>query len=489
MKDVQLAPDPNLMDSMRAVGYTTETAIADVIDNSISALAGTVDILFAASPEPYVAIVDDGVGMGRDGLIEAMRLAGRSPAGTRDEHDLGRFGLGLKTASLSQCRCLTVVSKRDGELNGVRWSLGHLVATGAWTLQLLEHTDIAGLPGVERLSDRESGTLVLWTDLDRMVTPDIEPERELNDRMIRARDHLALVFHRFIGQATPPLTQPLVIKLNGAWVPTVDPFLTRHKSVHEGPEETLRVRDSSVRVKPYTLPYLNRLSAKDRTTALIDGTLRDTQGFYIYRAGRLVQWGTWFRLMPKNDMSKLARVRVDIPNSLDDLWALDIKKSAAVPPTEVKQQLKRLAGQIVAPSQRVQRFRGRPAGSSDRIERLWSLIEERDTFRYEINDEHPLVRALSAQLPPESQEDLAKLLRTVQSTFPVEDAHNRLSEDTSHAPTAIDDGNIAALARTMRATMGCDVSTLVERVALIEPFTQVLDLQTFMEKVFDDERP
>src|SRR4051812_33993754 len=133
------------MESMRAVGYTTETAIADIIDNSVSALAGTVGIFFSAGPEPHVAILDDGEGMDGDGLFEAMRLAGRSPRSKRGEHDLGRFGLGLKTASLSQCRCLTVVSKRDGETNGVRWDLNHLTATGTWSLQVLEVSEIAAI--------------------------------------------------------------------------------------------------------------------------------------------------------------------------------------------------------------------------------------------------------------------------------------------------------------------------------------------------------
>src|SRR4051794_36883026 len=106
MRDLELAPDPNLMESMRAVGYTTETAIADIVDNSVSALASTVGVFFAAVPEPHIAILDDGEGMDAAGLIEAMRLAGRNPRTKRNEHDLGRFGLGLKTASLSQCRCL-----------------------------------------------------------------------------------------------------------------------------------------------------------------------------------------------------------------------------------------------------------------------------------------------------------------------------------------------------------------------------------------------
>ena len=455
MRDVVLSPDPNLMESMRAVGYTVSTATADIIDNSVSALADRVEVIFAAAPEPHVAILDNGEGMDLAGLIEAMRLAGRSPRTERGEHDLGRFGLGLKTASLSQCRCLTVVTKRDGDIYGVCWDLNHLTATGTWSLQVLDPSDIAAVPAYSRLSDQATGTLVVWTDLDRITEQAGEIELRLDEHMARAREHLSLVFHRFIAKSTPPLDRPLTITFNGSPIPSVDPFLTRHRGIQEGPRETFRVRGAEISVKPYTLPYLNKLTAKDRATALISGTLRDTQGFYIYRANRLVQWGTWFRLMPKGEMSKLARVQVDIPNSLDDLWSLDIKKSAAIPPAEVRQLLRRLAGQIVQPSQRVQRYRGRQAGREDQIQRLWLLIEERGSFRYEINTgPSARRRRLLTNCHKRAQAELRELIGALQSTFPVEDAYNRLSEDVRHDPPAVDSAQLADLARALHAEHG-----------------------------------
>jgi hypothetical protein len=486
MKDLELSPDPNLMESMRAVGYTIETAVADIVDNSISARATEVNIRFAAVPTPHVAILDNGHGMDRHGLVEAMRLAGRSPLGERNQYDLGRFGLGLKTASLSQCRCLTVLSKINGTINGVRWDLDHVIRTGKWSLQTLDATDFASVPGYARLADQTAGTLVVWTDLDRALGQTPSVEAELDEHMLRARDHLSLVFHRFVVETTPPLTRPLEITFNGSPIPKVDPFLTHHRASHHGPSETFKVRGATITVTPYTLPYLNKLSSADRAVARISGTLRDSQGFYVYRAHRLVQWGTWFRLTPKTDMSKLARVKVDIPNALDDLWSLDIKKSAAIPPMEVRQLLRRLAGQMVQPSQRIQRYRGRPAKSDDQIDRLWHMIEERGTFRYEINTDHPLVEALASRVPDETQRQVRELLMAVQTTFPVEDAYNRLSEDQRHSSPAVDEARHAELARMLRATMNCEVDELAERLALVEPFTQIPDLLSFLERAIDD---
>src|SRR5258708_11772371 len=130
------------MESMRAVGYTLETAVADIIDNSITAGADCVDIRFTTIPEPRIAIVDNGSGMDQEALSLAMKLAARPPSHGREPYDLGRFGLGLKTASLSQARSMTVVTKQGQALRAVRWDLDHLASTRRWTLQVLDDAEI-----------------------------------------------------------------------------------------------------------------------------------------------------------------------------------------------------------------------------------------------------------------------------------------------------------------------------------------------------------
>ena len=430
MDEAEIAPDPHLMESMRAVGYTLETAIADVIDNSITAGARAVDVFFSVSPEPYIAVLDDGSGMDKAGLFEAMRLAGRSPLQKRAANDLGRFGLGLKTASLSQCRTLTVISKRDGEIAAVRWSLDHLEETGRWALLVLTPAELGALPHVSRLEGYSSGTLVLWQALDQLNALPDQLERTLDEEMVRARDHLALVFHRFSGSKT----DRLILRMNQNPIPSVDPFPADHRGTQHGPAETFEVDRQCVRVQPYTLPYLSKLTAGERKKAQIAGTLRDSQGFYIYRAGRLVIWGTWFRIVPKDDLGKLARVRVDIPNTLDHLWSLDIKKSTAAPPPEVRKVLRRLAEKIVRPSKATHLYRGRPVPKDDPVDRLWNLIEERGSFRYEVNREHPSLVALSEAIAPESVPVIEQVLRALESSFPVEDAYNRLGATSLGQP-------------------------------------------------------
>ena len=470
------------MESMRAVGYTLETAVADVIDNSITARADQVDVLFTASPSARIAILDNGSGMDLETLIQAMRLAGRPPTSTRQPYDLGRFGLGLKTASLSQSRSVTVATRYDGVLVAVRWDLDHLATTRKWALQILSQSEIQELPWIGNLMDHAAGTLVLWDNLDRLHAAPELVESHLDDQMHSVRQHLSLVFHRFTGSQMPPLNNPLILRMNGAPVPQIDPFLTRHRATQIGQQERIRVDNAWVEIQPYTLPYLNKLSAADRAAAQIAGTLRDSQGFYVYRTGRLVLWGTWFRIMPRDELGKLARVCVDIPNSLDQLWSLDIKKSSAAPPPEVRRRLSQIASQIVGPSRRTHIYRGR-AASTGGIQRLWTLIEDRGTFRYELNRSHPMIASVFEDLDKAHQTALSQLLRAIEGSFPVEDAYNRMGTDNTHAPSAVLREEMTEIARALHPFLGGDANEFSEKLALIEPFNGVKDLETFLKEV------
>ena len=485
MKDLNLAPDPQLMESMRAVGYTLETAVADIIDNSITAGADQVDVLFTSSPDVRIAILDNGGGMGEQTLIRAMQLAGRPPASLRQPHDLGRFGLGLKTASLSQARSVTVTTKQSGAVHAVRWDLDHLAETGRWALQILNQNEILDLPWFGSLATHDTGTLVLWEKLDQLHAAPEQVESHLDDQMLRVKGHLALVFHRFTGSVMPPLTTRLSLRINGAAVPVLDPFLTSHRATQVGQQERIRVAGEWVTVQPFTLPYITKLRAADRQAAQIAGTLRDSQGFYVYRAGRLLLWGTWFRILPRDELGKLARVQVDLPNSLDHLWGLDIKKSTAAPPPDVRRRLAQIAAQIIGPSRRTHTFRGRFA-SSDTIDRLWVLIEERGTFRYQINRTHPMITALYEVLDQASQTPLSQVLRGIEASFPVEDAYNRMGSDSAHSPASVERAEMSEMVRTLRAMTGGGVEELSRQLALVEPFNGIEDLDSFLREAIGE---
>lgn len=455
------------MESMRAVGYTLETAVADLIDNSITAGATEVNLFFSAQQEPYVAIVDNGVGMSAIEAQNAMRLAGASSRDQRATHDLGRFGLGLKTASISQCRDLVLVTKHDGCLSGYRWDLDYLMETKSWSLLELSEDECRLLQAFDELDKHENGTLVLWRKLDQLEATVGDLVAGLDAHMIEVRKHLALVFHRFLaGEHGTKFS----IAINYRAVTGADPLLQNHKATLPGPIERIDVEGESIELRPYTLPHLNKLSTADRQRAQVEGSMRDSQGFYIYREKRLVIWGTWFRIAPKHELGKLARVRVDVPNSLDHLWALDIKKAQAVPPPSIQRRLRQVANNIIAPSRKVHEYRGRSTGGGQHT-RLWNVFDDRNSFRYEINREHPAVIALASE-PPSGSQSMDALLRLLERSFPVDDVYNRMGQDQTQLDSKDSDQELMLLASSLWSSLRGTLTpeAFVQSIAVSEPF-------------------
>ena len=427
MKKLYLPPHaPSLIESIRAIGYTFESAIADIIDNSITAGATAINIRFTPYGIPYVAILDNGHGMNPETLTRAMRHGSSNPSDPRPANDLGRFGLGLKTASLSQCRRLTVVSLRDGNLSARCWDLDIILDDRDWTLLELEPEEIRGMPLVSRLECQESGTVVIWEYLDRVASGESSIEKALGEKMDQAREHLSLVFHRFLGNE--PGHRKLIMDINENPVEPADPYLSANKATEALPDETVHVEGYPIRIKPFILPHISKLSSVELALAGGEEGLRKKQGFYIYRNRRLIIWGTWFRLIRQEEMTKLARVRVDIPNALDHLWTLDVKKSAAYPPEAVRQNLRRIVERIGDSSKRVYKFRGRKTNSGELIH-LWDRIQGREGIAYQINRSHPVIKALSAKLDQEEDNLLRLILRTLETTFPADSLYADMASD------------------------------------------------------------
>lgn len=466
---------------MRSIGYTLESAVADVVDNSIAAAAGTVDILMSASGPFEIAILDDGHGMTRAEAIDAMRLAASSPTKTRGPEDLGRFGLGLKTASLSQCRTLTVVTRKDGITTALRWSLDHVLRAGQWELLELDGRDLSELLGWHEFNRGDTGTWVHWSNLDHVKMTEGRHQSDLDRVGLQIRNHVALVFHLYIsGNATRKVN----MRMNGGAIAPMDPFMSASPKIQETEWEPIQVDGQVVKLKAYTLPYLNRLTAKEKDRLLALGGLRDTQGFYVYRAGRLVIWGTWFRVMPRSETAKLTRVRVDIPNSLDHLWSLDVKKSTADPPPAVRSRLRELASTMVQPGKKVQEFRGRKVTPEFKFDYMWNLLEIGSEFRYEINAEHPTIDSFKRSLSEAQRSRFELVLRDIQTTFPVIDAHNRMSADRMPIGETTDDEILEraeAAWGLIRSEEGISLEFFLKSLISSEPYCLVPNFETRMK--------
>lgn len=409
----------SLTASLRDLGYSLETAIADLIDNSISADATDIQIFCDISRGvPVLVIADNGRGMTEAEVIAAMRHGATDPRKKRGPKDLGRFGLGLKTASFSQCRKLTVVSAKAGQHAGAEWDLAQVEADDDWFIAVLEPDEIAQQPFANVLGD--TGTLVVWRDLDRLLEDETGQKRDeiVNEKLAVVERHLSLVFHRFLAGDVKG-RKKLAIRINGHPIAPFDPFCRRNAATQVLPEETVWVDDVAVSMQPYILPHHSRLSATEYDYYQDRSDFISNQGAYVYRNGRLMAWGDWFRLVPKGEATKLARVQIDFPNSLDEAWTIDIKKSRARPPHPVRERLRQIIAKITARSVIVHRGRGQKLFQESEAP-LWERYADHGGIRFAINAQHPLIASLSAKLSPEDAGALHVLLDSIAASLPVE---------------------------------------------------------------------
>lgn len=407
-----------LIEGLRDIGYSLETAISDIIDNSITAGARRIQIITETfAEEPHIAVVDDGDGMSEEDLIAAMRPGSRNPLATRDEPDLGRFGLGLKSASFSQCRRLTVVSRKGGKTSTAVWDLDDVAEQNEWAVQLPD--DPSAIPEVDKLGD--SGTLVLWQKLDRLIggfTHNAARRAEvINQRIAETERHLRLVFHRFMEDA-----KPLQILLNRRRLQPLDPFSQQNPATISDPEEKLTLSRGDVEIQSFTLPHHKQMSKTDwEDIAGPEGHLK-SQGFYLYRGRRLIIHGTWFGLCRQSELTKLSRVRIDIPNSMDADWKIDVKKSSAQLPPIVRDRLKKVIERIQDGSKRTYRKRGQKLVDHERLP-MWLRIQADGQIRYRPNIDHPAFADFAESLPTDLRRGFFNCIALVGASLPVETLH------------------------------------------------------------------
>jgi hypothetical protein len=458
---LEVLPDPvSLIESMRAIGYTPETALADLIDNSISARASSIRIEYDAAGEPFVALLDNGHGMDAAELTNAMRHGSRNPADTRSSQDLGRFGLGLKTASLSQCRRLTVVSKQGDQIHARCWDLDVVQVENRWVVVVPSTPERKKLPLYAELMAQETGTLVVWQSLDRLMSGASCPRDEMTVRMANLHSHLSFVFHRYTRRegGCPPVD----VTVNGLKLKSLDPFLKDNSFTQPLESQPIRIGDEVISVHPYVLPHMSHLTIDEAETAGGREGLRSSQGFYVYRNRRLVIWGTWFRLVPKEEFFKLTRIQVDIPNSLDHLWSLDIKKSAAYPPDIIRNRLRDLIPHFAKTSRNTITYPGRRQNRKASFEPLWERIEPaQGRFRYEVNTDHPVVRNLSDSLDSPAQKALLHILELVAAALPFESIYSDMCGDRRSANPNSQYAEAAAFAARIMEVTGLPLDTVL----------------------------
>ncbi len=457
---------------MRDFGYSLDTALADIVDNSITAAAKSVSIeaeMFSESPQ--IAIIDDGSGMTEAELVDALRPGSRDPRDIRQASDLGRFGLGLKTASFSQCRRVTVVSRSGGKTCAARWDLDRVSDSDKWLLEVPNETETTALGS--RLG--ANGTAVIWEKLDRLVgeQPDDAARTSAISSIDQAVGHLALVFHRFL-KSEPGLPN-ITISINGREIEARDPFRANHPATIQSPAHDVPYKGQMIRIQAFTLPHHSKVSRDEWEQLGGPEGYTKSQGFYVYRSGRLIIHGTWFGLARQTELTRLCRVRVDLPNCLDSDWKIDVKKASAQPPRIIRDQLRNLITTIGASSKKVYTHRGAKLVETNPVP-VWQRVQKDGFVSFVINRDHPVIRLATETSQPN---DIDAAMKVIESSLPLDAFLADLGDSPeSVIATEISDDALTAAVREVTVYLGkADLSrdALIAVFQSAEPFRSNLD--------------
>jgi len=428
----------NFIKSLRDIGYSFEIAVADLIDNSITANATSINIY---SIENIFCLLDNGEGMDEFELRESMRLATKNPDEDREKNDLGRFGLGLKTASFSQCKKLTVISKKNSKINARQWDLGYISQINQWSL--ITPININELPLFKDLDNLDNGTLVVWEEFDGNTSN--------TENLEALRKHISLVFHRFLEGAHR--FKNLKISINNNLVKPFNPFNVNHAATQEISVEKIKIGKETIKITPYILPHHSKLSSQEyEQYATEDGYIK-SQGFYLYRENRILIYGTWWGLHRATDAHKLVRIKIDIPNTMDKQWGIDIKKSSARPSSLIKRELKKIIRLITKKGSKP--FTGRDRIINDRsIDRFWDIkpVSEEGEFRFVINKEHPLFMELIHNFNEDKLKLINLFMNGLEAYLPLDSIQAKLQTNPKQIKqeSALAEDDILELANTLK---------------------------------------
>ena len=476
-----------LMNSMRAMGYSFESAVADILDNSISAGAKTIHIKFPINPmESFVAVCDDGTGMTKDELFDAMKYGSEQKPEHREESDLGRFGLGLKSASLSQCRKLTVMSKKNDSISAFIWDLDIIEKEHDWLVVECNDEQINTIRYRDWLDEHESGTIVLWENFDLIEKSSGSVYSELMKYQESLSDYLSLIFHRYLNRGS----NSIEIKINNYKLSGLDPFLENHNKTNIRKRVQIPIKDSNgiermVVVQPYVLPFQKDLSAEDKKLSGGIENYRSKQGFYIYRNERLIVWGSWFG-RHRDELTKYARVKVDIPNTLDDIWGIDIKKQSAKIPASIKQRLTRAVDDAMDMAVKAQTYRGRIEKIDEKVDYIWDRVKEReDNYSYRINRDSRIFELIKNKVDDETWSLIDMVLEEIENSVPfqqiyIDKSQNRI-DDTVDQERITEIESKAEMLIGLALKMGnSNRKAIVEKLFESEPFVKYPELKKKM---------
>jgi len=424
-------PDPEfLIKAIAEQGYSLQTSLADLIDNSITADADQVEILIDASLEPFTLfLADNGNGMSEKMLAANMKFPSSSPEFNRSKGDLGRFGLGMKTASFSQTRVLTVLSREKGtqQFSGITWDVGYLQREKRWKMiknslaevhELLDDYEFLSANFHNRFKNHTPNTIVIWRGLykfEEYVKGNSQTALQKEITEITS-EYLSLVFHRYMARSRSPLS----IRINNNRLTPFNPFPIDQTDFRRLEISQTKFKSDVLKIEGYILPARSLDESKNAQSAWTQQSrsLMDMEGLYIYRADRIILFGGWNGIIKKTPRLQLARLKVDIGNGLDHYFHLNVAKASITIPYELRVAFLRYVSQLKTEAEKeyfnrgIKKVAGVRKKSSDT---LFVRQASSKGMQLKLNDDFPLIKSLISQLT-EEQRSLFRLITGMVNT-------------------------------------------------------------------------
>ena len=421
-----LSPDPKShVKTLMRIGYNMSSAVADILDNCLTAESNRIEIYSPPGlEEPLISILDDGYGMDADELIENMRIGCKDPSDEREKGDLGRFGSGMKTASFSQARRLTVISKKsDGPVVAAIWDIDKIEETNSWCLEILDEHEISLIPAIKIDEASKQGTQIIWENLTCLQKGSHarDKDTELAALLSDLSQYIALHFHRFMESK-----YKCTFYVNNQKINPIDPFMAKSDGYQEGPSESLRFKGGNIYIQTHVLPHFNRMNKQDMERLGGANGITQNQGLYIYREDRLIVAGGWLGLVKSTQLGALARVQIDVPSSIDHEWSTDVKKSSLQLPQRVKKELKKFLSDPIKRSKETHSYRGK----SDTANSFWKICEDENegTITYQIDPENENLQEILSDGSVESKVNILQYLTSLSRNIPLNHIYLKMSE-------------------------------------------------------------
>jgi len=494
MNKFKVEPQPgSILGSLRSIGYNLKTALSDIVDNSIAAEAKKIEIVNNdlkdnADRLEWMAILDDGIGMTNDEMLKALTLGGEGIELERRAEDLGRFGLGLKTASFSQCRKLTLISKKENQnINTLIFDLDHVMKNG-WEVYSLDNHELLIQKIKKRIEnkkffDAKSWTVVFWENLDKIHIPSVH---SFYAELTKVRNHFELIYHKF--------SKNLEIRLNGTIVNYWDPYATAISSQEKYYKYSSS--DDTYSLRGHVLKHFSEFkNKKEYENQSLIGTFNQNQGFFIYRNKRLIYRGSWLGLFNKEHHYILGRVEINLTNSLEsDLaWGVNISKSSVSIPRFAESDIRAECNSIRSEANNTFRFHGgirkhkiKNKNIETEIQPIWNFeakgTKDGEKNQYKINIKHPLFDSFLKRVSGDElvQKEFKQILKYIENYLPIDNIFARRANNEVEQPLE-DDHEIY---KEFRGIMEIYKLSMNENRA----FNKLINIEPFNSLSFDKER-